>query len=440
MAIQFRANVNLNKNELQNSVIHKLASAPSSPVTGQLYYNTADNNLYLYDGTWVDLTSQGTSAPDATNSVKGVLQLAGDLGGTAAAPTVPGLATKANINSPALTGTPTAPTAAADTNTTQIATTAYVIGQASSTNPVMNGTAAAGTSLKWSRTDHVHPTDTSRAPLASPALTGTPTAPTATAATNTTQLATTAFVHTHAPSDPVAGTAGLRTLGTGATQAAAGNHTHAQLHTQNTDTGTSSASFTLVGSTANDIRLEKSATGELSVRLGDDSAFAALQAGNTTVNGNLTVTGTTTSINSNTLSVGDNIIELNNDVTTTVASTQDAGLTVRRYTGADVRQDAQFIWAEAADRWQAIFPASTGTGTVTRTAALKHTETLGAVTGGSAVTVTHGLNTRDVQVGIRDTSTNELVYADVIANAVDTIQVTFAASAGAGAYAVSVTG
>jgi hypothetical protein len=33
---------------------------------------------------------------------------------------------KANINSPALTGTPTAPTAAADTNTTQVATTAYV--------------------------------------------------------------------------------------------------------------------------------------------------------------------------------------------------------------------------------------------------------------------------------------------------------------------------
>lgn len=36
---------------------------------------------------------------------------------------------KANLASPALTGTPTAPTAAADTNTTQIATTAYVIGQ-----------------------------------------------------------------------------------------------------------------------------------------------------------------------------------------------------------------------------------------------------------------------------------------------------------------------
>lgn len=36
------------------------------------------------------------------------------------------IATKADINSPALTGTPTAPTAAAGTNSTQVATTAFV--------------------------------------------------------------------------------------------------------------------------------------------------------------------------------------------------------------------------------------------------------------------------------------------------------------------------
>src|SRR5262245_22486267 len=50
-------------------------------------------------------------------------------------------------------------------------------GLASNTAPAMDGTAAAGTSSFLARTDHVHPTDTSRAPLASPALTGTPTAP-----------------------------------------------------------------------------------------------------------------------------------------------------------------------------------------------------------------------------------------------------------------------
>jgi hypothetical protein len=73
------------------------------------------------------------------------------------------MAAKAPTASPTFTGTPAAPTAAADTNTTQVATTAYVVGQAGSTNPVMNGTATVGTSLRFSRQDHVHPSDTSRA-------------------------------------------------------------------------------------------------------------------------------------------------------------------------------------------------------------------------------------------------------------------------------------
>lgn len=64
----------------------------------------------------------------------------------------------------------------------------------SSATPLMNGSASAGVGTLASRDDHVHPTDTALAPLASPALTGTPTAPTAAVDTNTTQLATTAYV------------------------------------------------------------------------------------------------------------------------------------------------------------------------------------------------------------------------------------------------------
>lgn len=67
---------------------------------------------------------------------------------------------------------------------------------ASTTIPLMDGTASAGTEMAFARGDHRHPTDTSRAPLASPTFTGTPAAPTAAAGTNTTQLATTAFVQT----------------------------------------------------------------------------------------------------------------------------------------------------------------------------------------------------------------------------------------------------
>ncbi len=48
--------------------------------------------------TYVDSVA-GAGAPDATTTTKGILQLAGDLGGTAASPTVPGLAGKQPIDS-----------------------------------------------------------------------------------------------------------------------------------------------------------------------------------------------------------------------------------------------------------------------------------------------------------------------------------------------------
>jgi hypothetical protein len=68
------------------------------------------------------------------------------------------LALKADLASPTLTGTPAAPTAAADTNTTQIATTAFMIGQAASVAPLIDASSAAvGTSKKYARQDHVHP-------------------------------------------------------------------------------------------------------------------------------------------------------------------------------------------------------------------------------------------------------------------------------------------
>lgn len=101
---------------------------------------------------------------------------------------------KAPLASPTLTGTPLTPTAAQDTNTTQVASTAFVVGQAAAVVPVVDGTATVGTSLRYARQDHVHPTDTSRAPLASPALTGTPTSTTPAVGTNTTQIATSAMV------------------------------------------------------------------------------------------------------------------------------------------------------------------------------------------------------------------------------------------------------
>ena len=66
--------------------------------------------------------------------------------------------------------------------------------EATVANIKMSGTQAVGTSNAVARGDHVHPTDTSRAPLESPSFTGTPAAPTPATGTRSTQLATTAFV------------------------------------------------------------------------------------------------------------------------------------------------------------------------------------------------------------------------------------------------------
>lgn len=56
----YLVSIDMNKNELMNSVIHKLATAPAGPVSGQVYYNTTDNLLYGYNGTaWVDLMATG---------------------------------------------------------------------------------------------------------------------------------------------------------------------------------------------------------------------------------------------------------------------------------------------------------------------------------------------------------------------------------------------
>jgi len=102
---------------------------------------------------------------------------------------------KAPLASPALTGNPTAPTTSAADNSTTLATTAYVKSLAGAANPLMDASVAAvGTSYLYSRQDHQHPSDSSRAPLNSPNLTGSPTAPTPTVTDNSTALATTAFV------------------------------------------------------------------------------------------------------------------------------------------------------------------------------------------------------------------------------------------------------
>jgi hypothetical protein len=102
-----------------------------------------------------------------------------------------GLSGFAPINSPAFTGIPTAPTPTPGTNTGQLATTAYVVAAVvASTTGVASFNTRTG-AIVLNTTDI---TTAGGAVLASPAFTGTPTAPTAAGGTATTQIATTAFV------------------------------------------------------------------------------------------------------------------------------------------------------------------------------------------------------------------------------------------------------
>lgn len=73
----FLSNIDLNKNELQNIVLHKAASAPSNPKIGQIYYNTSDNNLYRYNGTsWETyqgkITVNGLLQGDGNGNITGI--------------------------------------------------------------------------------------------------------------------------------------------------------------------------------------------------------------------------------------------------------------------------------------------------------------------------------------------------------------------------------
>ena len=87
------------KYEARQVRAHQLGAAPSSPVTGQLYYNTADNTLYWWDGTgWVSARGGAAATPPATTGALGTIQLAGDLAGTATSPQIAaGVVTDAEV-------------------------------------------------------------------------------------------------------------------------------------------------------------------------------------------------------------------------------------------------------------------------------------------------------------------------------------------------------
>ena len=346
--MKYLSNINLAKNEIQNAVIQKLASAPANPMEGQIYYDTVDDEPKYYNGTdWVSMNGLGAS----------------------------------------MTGS--------DIVTAINSSTSLIDDDNLSTN--VGG--AITNSHTHSNKTTLDTYDQTNANLTS-------------AVTNT---------HTHANKS---------TLDTY-------DQTNANLtsavslkHSQNTDTGTTSASFT-IGTSG--VKVKNSTGTELQVRNNGDTDYADIRVKN------LYVEGTTVQIDSNEVNIGDSNILLNEDITTNAANS-NGGISVKRLmTDNETRKDAVLEYNISTDKWQSTQGDVTGT-LVTAQLANKVVANVGD-NSNTSIVVTHNLNTRDCNVSIREAgSPYALVMCDVECTTVNTITFIFATAPTTNQYVATIIG
>ena len=252
--------------------------------------------------------------------------------------------------SPALTGTPTAPTAATGTSTTQVATTAFVNNQIGAIPASVSSFSGSTTGLTPSTpttgaitlggtlavanggTGVTTSTGTGSNVLsASPALTGTPTAPTAGTGTNTTQIATTAFVLNQ-----------IGAISSGVTSFSAGT------------TGLTPST----GTTGN-----VTLGGTLAVANGGTGATSLAAAGITTLSGTQTITGAKTFSTTITGSITGNAGTVTNGVYITGTQTITGDKTFTGAFGIGTANPAAGTWAGYARSLSASNPAFVMDGT-----------------------------------------------------------------------------
>ena len=193
------------------------STAPLQPILGQLWYNSATDVIFAYGSgnAWIPTASQEyVQLQKVSPAFTGVPTAPTAAAGTATTQ----LATTAFVtNSPQFTGVPIAPTAAAGTATTQLATTAFV-----TAGPAFAGIPTAPTASNTTSNTQLATTEFVQNQKASPAFTGTPSATTATAGDSSTRIATTAFVQGEKVSPAFTGipTAPTAAAGTATTQLA----------------------------------------------------------------------------------------------------------------------------------------------------------------------------------------------------------------------------
>jgi len=428
MARLFVTGINLNKNELQNARIHNLSSAPSSPEAGQIYFNTGDNTLYFYNGSaWVPASGSTEVIQDLIGS-----SLVGGTGLTATYNDTSG-ETTVDLDNTAVTsgsyGSTAAKTVAftvdqqgrltaASEQNIQIATS-QVTGLQEYIEDSINTVVVAGEGIDVSYDDSAN-TYTVSAEDASDTNKGV-------ASFNSTDFTVTSGA-VSLNKDPVITLSGDVTGF--ATMTNLGDVTISTTIAANSvalGTDTTGNYIATIAGTANEIEVSGSGSETAAVTIGlpDDVTIT----NNLTIGGNLTVNGTVTSVNTETTTLNDNIIVLNNNETGTPS--QNAGLEVERGTSSNV----SILWNETDDRW-----TLTNNGSNYHGIARKYVVSIGD---GSATsyTVTHNLGTKDVTVQVYDNSSPYAqVETDVEHSGDDTTVIKFASAPTSNQYRVVVVG
>ena len=297
MAIKYLSSINLSKNELQNAVIQNLATAPSTPAEGQIYYNTTDERMYFYDGTqWVDMSGD----------IQDVLGGAGLTASTSANGDVItlniGQGTGIQVNADSIELNHLGIEDLVDPNADRILFWDDSAGKSEwLTVSTASGINITGTTLQLGSIPNSSLTNSSVTVVAGAGL------------INGGAVALGSSV----------------TLNVGAGEGITVNADNIALKNGTNLTNNS----VLKWDNTNNQLTNSSIT--------DDGTTV-------TIGANLTVTGTTTYVNSNTVEIGDNIILLNRDEAG--VPSQDAGFEVERGTSANV----SFIWNETSDYFSTV--------------------------------------------------------------------------------------
>lgn len=426
MARKFLVSVDLNKNELLNARIQNLGSAPSSPVSGQIYFDTSDNVLYFYNGTtWIP-------ASGATDVIQDVIG-SSVIGGTGLTATYDNVSGETTIDLD-----DTSVSAGSYGSSTEIPTF---------TVDAQGRLTAAGSTTISTDLDIASDSGTDTISLLSETLTvsggegidtsisaGTITISGEDASDTNKGIASfdsTDFSvtngHVSLAKDPVitlsgdvAGSATMTNLGDVTIT------TTVQPDSVALGTDTTGNYVATITGTANEITVTGSGSETAAVTIGlpDDVTVS----GNLTVNGNLDVQGSINSISTTEINIVDNKVVLNSNVTGT--PTTDAGIRVERGDSSDV----EVLWNETADQWQL-----TNDGTNYHEITRKYKETLS--NSATSYTVTHNLNTQDVVVQIYEVaSPYQQVFTDIEHTNSNTVTVKFAVAPSAGEYRVVVIG